>query len=204
MNTLLVLLGGPTCSGKTSVARAVCELLPHGVCGVVGLDAYYRDLAHLPFEQRAGANFDHPDAFDWDLLRRDIALLQSGQAAELPTYDFTSHVRGSETVTVSPTALLIVEGILALHDGELREKAALRIFLDTQDEECLQRRIARDTAERGRSEESVRAQFRDTVSPMAINHVFPTRTFGHLVIGGGTPMEEAAALIVAAIRSLSN
>lgn len=202
MNSLLVLIGGPTCSGKTSIAHAVCESLPQGTCGAIGLDSYYRDLSHLPLIERAAANFDHPDAFDWRLLKVDLDQLLAGGPANVPVYDFANHER-SEVALLMPAAdVLIVEGILALYDEELCRMARLRVFVDTPDETCLTRRIDRDIAERGRTEASVREQFGESVLPMANRYVSPTRAQAQLVLESGEGIASLAQRVLARIDQL--
>ncbi|MCC6154039.1 MAG: uridine kinase, partial [Candidatus Hydrogenedentes bacterium] len=174
MNSLLVLIGGPTCSGKTSIAHAVCSALPAGSCTAVGLDSYYRDLSHLPIAERAAMNFDHPDAFDWPLLIADVSRLFAGESVNAPVYDFATHARTGSAITLAAAEILIVEGILALYDEELCSMARLRVFLDASHAICLERRIDRDIAERGRTEASVRKQFDASVLPMACQYLNPT------------------------------
>lgn len=192
MNSLLVLIGGPTCSGKTSIARAVRESLPRGTCGVIGLDSYYRDLSHLPLAERAAANFDHPDAFDWPLLKMDLNRLLAEGSAKVPVYDFACHARSGATRLMAATDVLIVEGILALYDEELCRLARLRVFVDAADAICLGRRIERDSEERGRTEASVRNQFDETVVPMANTYVRPTKARANLVLESGEGIADSA------------
>ena len=202
MNSLLVLIGGPTCSGKTSIARAVCELLPQGTCGVIGLDSYYHDLSHLPPIERAAANFDHPDAFDWPLLEVDLDQLLAGGPANVPVYDFANHERSGVTLLMAASDVLIVEGILALYDEELCRMARLRVFVDAADAICLKRRIDRDIAERGRTEASVREQFGASVLPMASQYVNPTKARANLVLESGEGIASLAQRVLRRIDQL--
>jgi uridine kinase len=170
----------------------VRDILPRGACEIIALDRYYRDLSHLSPGDRATANFDHPDAIDWPLLKRNIFALSEGQWIAAPSYDFVNHVRRAETVEIPSAPILIVEGILALWDDDLNARAGLRIFIDIPDEACFQRRNKRDVAERGRSVDSVRAQFQATVQPMAELFVRPTQRNGDVVLDGREPI---AALV---------
>ncbi|MCC6797371.1 MAG: uridine kinase [Candidatus Hydrogenedentes bacterium] len=185
MSTLLVLIGGPTCSGKTTIARHLRNSLPAGTSTVVGLDSYYRDLSHLSLTERAAANFDHPDAFDWPLLNADVRRLIAGESVNAPVYDFATHARTGSTILLVAADVLIVEGILALYDEELCRMAQLRVFIEAVDTACLERRIDRDIAERGRTEASVREQFGATVLPMANQYVYPTKTRANLMLSSG-------------------
>ncbi len=194
--SLLVLLGGPSCSGKSTVARVVCQALPRGACGVLALDCYYRDLSHLQPPDRAKANFDHPDAIDWPLLKDHIVRWRAGGSVRAPIYDFADHVRGAETVETPAAPIVIVEGILALHDPGLNAMAGLRVFLDLPDETCLERRIKRDLAERGRSEESVRRQFEASVLPMAESFMRPTKRHADVVLDGTDSLATLARRVI--------
>lgn len=202
VNTLLVLIGGPTCSGKTSVARAVREMLAAGCCVVVGLDSYYRDLSHLSFAERAATNFDHPDAFDWPLLNADVKLLFGGKSVDAPVYDFANHARTGSTILLAAADVLIVEGILALHGEELCRMARLRVFIDAADTICLERRINRDVAERGRTEASVREQFGASVLPMANQFVDPTKTRANLILDSDEGITSLAQRVLSRIDGL--
>lgn len=196
LKPILVLIGGPTCSGKTTVAGAVRDRIGRHACTVIELDRYYRDLSHLPPTVRAAANFDHPDAIDWALLKEHVRSLCSGESVAAPTYDFANHTRRAETVEIGSTPVLLVEGVLALCDEELASAASLRIYIDAPDALCLGRRIARDVTERGRSERSVREQFARTVRPMAEEFVKPMKLRCELVLDGSARIDDLAQCVV--------
>jgi uridine kinase len=158
---------------------------------VLPIDAYYRGLAHLPVEERMQCNFDSPESIEWALLKRDLAALTAGEAIERPVYDYTAHARTKETIRLKSRPLVIVEGLFALWPDFLRRQAAARVYVDLPMEQCLARRIARDSAERGRSEAQVREQFERFVRPMAEQHVLPTRASADLVLPGDGSLKHA-------------
>jgi uridine kinase len=181
----LVGVAGGSGSGKSTVADRLAERGGPGGVVVLRLDAYYRDRGDLPIEQRAALDYDHPDAFDWELLRAHAAALREGQPVDVPAYDFATHARTGEQVAVAPARIVVVEGILVLHDAVLRERLDLRVFVDTDADVCLARRLQRDVAERGRTPESVREQFEATVRPAHVRYVEPTKAHADVVIRDG-------------------
>lgn len=198
----LVLIGGPTCSGKTTLAGAVADAFGADRCVVVPLDAYYRDLAHLPLDERARQNFDHTDALAWDEVILAVRNLLDGKDVRVPVYDFALHVRAKRFETLHPKELIICEGIHALHDPDVRAFAALRIYMDAPTHCCDQRRIDRDTRCRGRDEQSVREQLAQTVHPMAKQYVAPTRQFADLVLDGTQAPAILAQTAIDRIRAM--
>jgi len=204
MKPFVVLIAGPSCGGKSTVAHAVHAVAPKGGCVVVPLDRYYRDLSHLDPAERAKANFDHPDAIDWPLLKAQLADLADGRRIAMPEYDFARHVRGAKSELTASAPMVVAEGILSLHDEDLVAMAGLRVFVDAPDTVCLARRIARDVAERGRSEASVREQFAATVQPMIREFVRPSARHADLVLDGQAPVETLVRAVtdrIAAARS---
>jgi uridine kinase len=195
----LIGIAGPSGSGKTALARRLAPLLPRD-CAVISLDSYYRPQSHLPLEERARLNYDHPDALDWDLLWRHLDCLRRGHAVEQPIYRFNSHTRDTSTRRVPPRPFLILEGILTLYCPKIRDLLDLKIFVDTADRECLGRRVRRDVAERGRTEDSVRDQYSATVRPMALEYVLPSRQYADLVVSGEEPIDAAVDRVLAALR----
>jgi len=191
-------IGGLSGSGKTELAKQLAPRLP-GRCEILTLDAYYHPQSHIAVEERAHLNFDHPKALDWDLFRTHIEALRRGEAIEEPMYLFAEHTRAKETRHIEPTSFLIVEGILALHDPAVREKFDLKVYVNTRRDECLRRRIHRDIAERGRTQESVIEQFNATVWPMAREFVLPSRIHANLVVSGEEPLEHSIGAVLRAI-----
>ncbi len=196
----LIGIAGPSCAGKTEVARRVAAALG---APLIGLDAYYRDLAHLPLEERALANFDVPEALDEKLLFTHMRRLAGGAATEIPVYDFTRHVRSTAVAQVEASDFIVVEGLFTLHWQELRELLAVKVFVAADHEVCLARRIERDVRERGRTRESVLRQYADTVRPMADKHVLPTRAFADLTLDGTAPVETSVARVLLAVARVS-
>ncbi|MCP4644142.1 MAG: uridine kinase [bacterium] len=192
----LIGTAGPSCSGKTSVARAVTDLTPEWVPVIVPLDMYYRDVTHLEFSERAKLNFDHPDALEWPLIRDHLSALARGEAVQMPLYDYATHARTADRRTVNPGGLVIVEGLFALHDAEVRTLYDASAFMDVAESVALARREERDVRERDRTPEYTRLQFAEVVWPMAVAHVLPTREFADLVLDGTVPPEVNARAIV--------
>jgi uridine kinase len=184
LRPLLVGVAGGSGSGKTTVARSL--VTPLGERAVLlDMDAYYRDLAHLPFEQRTEVNFDHPDAFDIDLLAAHLETLLAGRPIEKPTYDYARHTRADATVRVEPREVVVMEGILLFLDRRLRELFDVRVFVDVADDVRFIRRLTRDVAERGRSLESVIGQYLTSVRPMHLEFVEPSKRHADVIIPEG-------------------
>lgn len=175
-------IGGCSGSGKTTLAR---ELASELEATLFPFDFYYRDLAHLTWEERARHNFDHPDSLEIELLMAHVRTLAASEPIERPIYDFSTHTRvPGKTDTVTPAHVILVEGILALHYPELRSLYDLSIYVEAPHDVCLARRIHRDVRERGRTEESVRQQFHATAQPMADLYVLPSREHATLTVQG--------------------
>ena len=185
-------IAGGTGAGKTTVARRITD----GVDSVrvLPLDNYYRDRSTLSAEERARVNYDHPDAFDWELVREHLDSLADGEGVEMPQYDFERHVRTGETVHVAPGEVVVVEGILALYDEAVRERFDLRLYVETDADVRVLRRIERDVQERGRDLQGVIEQYLTTVKPMHEQFVRPTKRDADLVIPEGAN-EKAVALL---------
>ena len=191
-------VAGASCAGKTALAEALARRL--GNVKVLPVDHYYRDLSHLPFEERALANFDEPAAVDHELLIEHVRRLRDGRPVERPVYDFTQHARKPEAKPMGAAGLLIVEGLLALYWPELRALYDAAIFITAPDAECLARRTARDVRDRGRTAASVRGQFEKTVRPMYEKYCAETRQYADLVLDGRRPLEELADAVTAMLR----
>ena len=161
------------------------------------LDSYYRDLRALSPEERGDVNFDAPDALDWPLLRRHVASLAVGESIQAPAYNFATHVREPARHTIVPKTYIVVEGLFSLYDEALRGVYGTSVYVEAPDEVCLARRLARDTAERGRTRESVLVQYEATVRPMAEEYILPTGAHADLVLDGEGQLEELAAAVLA-------
>jgi len=188
-------LAGPSCSGKTSIARQLAACLP-GKATVFGLDSYYFDLSHLSHEERSAQNFDHPDLLESGLLAHHLAALRKGERVLAPVYDFATHsrVKGS-FAEVSPSDYLVVEGLFTLHWPDVRQHFDIRIFVTAPDDCCLERRKSRDVLERGRTVQSVVQQYTATVRPGNEQFVLPSRAHADLEINGAQPIEISARQI---------
>jgi uridine kinase len=200
MSTLVLGIAGGTGSGKTTVARAIVEGVGAERVAYLEHDAYYRDLSHMTIEERRQVNFDHPDAFDSELLCQHIEELQAGRAVEQPVYSYTESVRLPEVTPITPQPLIIVEGILVLENTRLRSLMDVCIFVDTDDDIRLLRRVRRDTHERGRSLESVLGQYEATVRPMHLAFVHPSRRHADVIIPRGGRNRVAIEMVADALR----
>ena len=182
---MIIGICGGTGSGKTTVANRILQSVSASEVVFLQQDSYYRNLSDLPLDYRHIANFDHPDAIDNDLLVNHIRRLKSGEAIELPLYDFRTHTRMSETRTVQPKPIVIVEGILIYADPRLLEQMDIKVFVDTPDDIRFIRRLRRDVAERGRTVESVIEQDLATVRPMHMQFVEPSQRHADVIIPEG-------------------
>jgi uridine kinase len=198
---LFIAIAGGTGSGKTTLAQRIAEALPGGVV-IIEHDWYYRDRSHVPPNERLGLNYDEPAALENELLARDLAALRAGEAVECPLYDFATHTRSSRTARIEPARIVVVEGILLFAVPVLRAAFDLRIFVDTDDDIRLMRRIRRDIVERGRDIEAIEAQYHATVRPMHLLHVAPSKRFSHLIVPEGGENAEALDVIVGRLKYL--
>ncbi|MEZ4703088.1 MAG: uridine kinase [Rhodothermales bacterium] len=195
-------IAGGSGSGKTTVLRHIVNDLDAGHIAVIEHDAYYRDLCHLPIEARRAINFDHPDSLETELLLQHLEQLLEGRSIQKPTYDFQRHTRRPETVCVEPRPVIIVDGILVLAETELAARMDIKIFVDTDDDVRLVRRIKRDLTERGRSIEDILLQYEHTVRPMYLQFVEPSRRRADLIIPRGGHNRVAIDLVISRIKAL--
>ncbi|GAA5345920.1 uridine kinase [Planifilum fimeticola] len=198
---VIIGVAGGSGSGKTTVVRNVCDRL-EGCVAVIEQDAYYRDQSHLPMEERKKTNYDHPLAFDHDLLISHLNQLLERKPIEKPVYDYTQHTRSRETVAVAPKDVIIVEGILILEDERLRALMDIKVFVDTDADIRILRRIERDVKSRGRSLDSVIQQYLTTVRPMHQQFVEPSKRYADLIIPEGGYNQVAVDLLVNQIRTI--
>lgn len=178
----IILVGGGSSSGKSFVTDAVIKNLGEDNVTRITLDDYYKDQADIPLEERYKVNYDHPKAFDWPLMRKQVALLKKGKEIEKPIYDFVSLTRTNKTEIVTPKKIVIVEGIMALVDKDIRELGNLRVFISASSERRFLRRMIRDKKERGRSFENIVNQYFSTVQPMYEEIVRPSSNYADLII----------------------
>lgn len=202
-NTSLVIgIAGGTGSGKTTIADYILDTVGPEKIAFLPHDAYYREQHELPVEERALVNFDHPTSLETELLIEHINQLRKGNQVELPEYDFKTHTRTGRTTTVEPHQILIVEGILIFAEPELRELFDLRIYVDTDADIRFIRRLKRDIEERGRTTQSVIGQYLDTVRPMHLEFVEPSKRYANVIIPEGGYNHVALDLIVARIQAM--
>jgi uridine kinase len=195
-------IAGGSGSGKTTVIRQIIDGLDPAHIAVIEHDAYYRDLSHLPLDARRATNFDHPDALETELLLLHLDGLIGGQSIQKPTYDFQQHTRRRETVAVEPRSVILVDGILVLAEPELAARMDIKLFVDTDDDVRLMRRIRRDLSERGRTIEDILHQYEQTVRPMHLQFVEPSRRRADLIIPRGGHNRVAIDLVLSRIRAL--
>jgi uridine kinase len=200
MRPFVVGLAGGSGSGKSAFARALAGVLGPARVATLSYDAYYRDRGDLPAAERAALNYDVPDALDTALFLEDLRRLRAGRPARPPRYCFSTHRRVGEDAIVEPRAVVLVEGILLLHDAAARLMLDLAIFLDVPDQIRLARRIARDIGERGRTRRSVLSQFEATVRGAHAAHVEPTKVFADLVIENVGRVDRLAEIAATVIR----
>ncbi len=193
-------IAGGTASGKTTVVKEIVNSLPNGEVVVIPQDSYYKDSSHVPAEERQYINFDHPDAFDWDLLVEQITMLRQGKAIDQPTYSYITSTRQPETVHIEPSKVIIIEGIMALVSPQLRELMDLKIFVDAADDDRLMRLIRRDIVERGRTAEMVLSRYERIVKAMHEEFIEPTKKYADIIIPQGGTNEKAIKALQMAIQ----
>ncbi len=201
--TIIGIAGG-TGSGKTTVVRKIAEALPPHHVVVVPLDSYYNDTSHMTEEERHAINFDHPDAFDWKLLIKQVNELRNGQAVEQPTYSYIKCNRLKETLHVEPKPVIIIEGIMTLLNKKLRDMMDLKIFVDTDSDERLIRNIQRDVLERGRTVDMVISRYLEVLKPMNEQFIEPTKKYADLIIPQGGENHKGINILCKYIESLVN
>lgn len=199
---ILIGIAGASGSGKTSVAASLVRKFESDGALIVQEDSYYKDLSDVPFEERKSRNFDQPDAFDHALLARHLLQLLNGEAVSQPVYDYKLHTRSEETKTMGPGSLIILEGILVFSNAQLRELMDYRVFIDTPLDISFIRRLKRDIEERGRTADSVIKQYTETVRPMYIQFVEPSKQYADILISGEGRNSEAVDILTTNINVL--
>lgn len=199
---LIIGVAGGTGSGKTTVSNSILERVGSDQISYIQHDHYYRDRSHLPPEERGKINFDHPDSLENELLARHLKMLKEGQAVEVPQYDFTTHIRKPETTRVEPRRVILVEGILIFAVKALRDLMDIKVFVDTDADIRLIRRIRRDMTERGRTLESVIRQYTESVRPMHLEFVEPSKRYADIIIPEGGFNVTAIDMVVAKVEAM--
>ena len=198
----LIGVAGGTCSGKTTISEKLAELAGDENVSLIKLDSYYVARTHQALEERALSNYDHPDAFDWALLNDHLAALAAGATVPVPVYDYAQHTRSADVRMVRPSRIVVVEGILVLYDPPLRDRFDLKVFVDTDADIRLIRRLARDVAERGRTPESIVAQYLATVRPSHEQFIEPSKRHADVIIPHGGMNVPALDVLLARVREL--
>jgi uridine kinase len=200
VKALIIGIAGGSGSGKSTVARKVAEALEEASVAFIDMDAYYRNFAHLPMEERQRVNWDHPDAFDLELLGDHLARLVDGEAVDKPVYDFVSHTRSATAIRVEPTDVIVIDGILLFVDARIRDLCDVKVFVDTDADIRLIRRIRRDMKKRGRPLDSILEQYLSTVQPMHLQFVEPSKRYADVIVPRGGHNAVAIEMIIAKIH----
>jgi uridine kinase len=196
---LVIGIAGGTGSGKSTVARNVAAALSDASVAFIDMDAYYLDHGHLTFEERKQVNWDHPNAFDWDLLVSQLAQLAEEEAIDKPVYDFVEHARSEETVRIPPADVIVIDGILLFVDARVRDLCDVKVFVDADADVRLIRRIKRDMTKRGRPLAEILEQYLSTVQPMHLEFVEPSKRYADVIVPRGGHNPVAIEMIVAKI-----
>lgn len=199
---IIIGVTGGSGGGKTSVSRAILNSFPNARIAMIQHDSYYRDQSHISFEERVKTNYDHPLAFDTDFMIQQLKELLAGRPVDIPIYDYKEHTRSNRTFRQEPQDVIIVEGILVLEDERLRELMDIKLFVDTDDDIRIIRRIQRDMVERGRSLESIIEQYTSVVKPMYHQFIEPSKRYADIVIPEGVSNVVAIDLINTKIASI--
>lgn len=201
-NAILIGIAGGTGSGKTSMAKNIVRDFSSDQVVIIEQDSYYRDLKDIPLDQRNHHNFDHPDAYDFDLLKEQMRMLLDGESIYIPIYDYKTHTRKEETHRVSGHKIVVLEGIMVLVDSKLRDMMDIKIYIETAADIRFIRRLTRDIKERGRSVESVMQQYLETVRPMHDQFIETTKHYADIIIPEGGHNKVAVDLFKTKVRSL--
>ncbi len=199
----LIGVAGGSNSGKTTIAERLAELMNDEHLSLIRLDSYYVERTDEPMEVRVAANYDHPDAFDWQLLNDHLAALTAGASVDVPIYDYATHDRSDQCQVVRPSKVIVVEGILVLWEPRLRERFDLKIFVDTPADLRIIRRLKRDVAERGRTPESVLDQYLATVRPSHELFIEPSKRHADVIVPEGGLNRPALEVLLARVRELA-
>src|SRR6266581_7918636 len=200
MKPLIIGIAGGSGSGKSTVARNVARALHTESVAFIDMDGYYINFAHLSLDERRQINWDHPEAFDWELLVEQLSQLATGVAIDKPVYDFVSHTRSAGTVAVPPADVVVIDGILLFSDARVRELCDVKVFVDADPDIRLIRRLRRDMSKRGRPLDEILDQYVKTVQPMHLQFVEPTKRYADVIVPRGGHNAIAIEMIVAKIQ----
>ena len=201
-NTIIIGISGASASGKSLLANTIVNELGSDQVVVISEDGYYKDHSDLPFEERANINYDHPNSLDHELLFQHLQQLQNGETVQVPIYNHAQHIRQKETRQIGQHAIIVLEGILLFVEQKLREMMDIRIFMETALDICLIRRLKRDVKERGRTLDSVLKQYDETVRPMYLQFIEPSKRYADIIIPRGGGNRIAIDMIKAKMREL--
>jgi uridine kinase len=201
-STIIIGISGASASGKSLLANTIVNELGSDQVVVISEDSYYKDHGNLPFEERANINYDHPNSLDHELLHKHLMQLQLGQTVQVPIYNHATHTREKETRTIGQHTIIVLEGILLFVEQELRELMDIRIFMETALDICLIRRLKRDLKERGRSLDAVLKQYDETVRPMYLQFIEPSKRYADIIVPRGGGNRIAIDMIKAKMREL--
>ena len=203
---VVIAIAGASASGKSLIAKTIyeelCRDLGTDQIGVIAEDAYYRDQGHLSMDERVLTNYDHPKALDHELLCQHLQALKDGNPVDIPVYSYTEHTRTDEKVNLTPKKVIILEGILLLTDPALSDQMDASVFMDTPLDICFMRRLSRDVAERGRTMESVMSQYTETVRPMFLQFIEPSKQYADIIVPRGGKNRIATDILKARIQHL--
>ncbi|MCL1123449.1 uridine kinase [Shewanella surugensis] len=203
---VIIGIAGASASGKSLIAKTIfeelCSDLGTDQIDVISEDAYYRDQSHLSMEQRVLTNYDHPKALDHELLCLHLQQLKDGKSADIPVYSYKEHTRTNKTISLTPKKVIILEGILLLTNPELRQLMDASVFMDTPLDICFMRRLSRDVAERGRTMQSVMSQYTETVRPMFLQFIEPSKQYADIIVPRGGKNRIATDILKARIQHL--
>jgi uridine kinase len=201
-STIIIGISGASASGKSLLANTIVNELGSDQVVIISEDAYYKDHSNIPFEERAKINYDHPDAFDHQLLFNQLQDLQQGKSIEVPIYNHSQHIREKETRRIGQHTIIVLEGILLFVERQLRDLMDIRIFMETSLDICLIRRLKRDIKERGRTLDSVLKQYEETVRPMYLQFIDPSKRYADLIVPRGGNNRIAIDMIKAKMREM--
>jgi uridine kinase len=201
-STIIIGISGASASGKSLLSNTIVNELGSDQVVVISEDSYYKDHSNMPFEQRANINYDHPNSLDHELLNQHLLQLQQGKTVEVPIYNHSTHTREKETRSIGQHTIIVLEGILLFVEKELRQVMDIRIFMETALDICLIRRLKRDMKERGRSLDAVLKQYEETVRPMYLQFIEPSKRYADIIVPRGGGNRIAIDMIKAKMREL--
>ena len=203
-NLLLIGICGGSASGKSSISKYILNYFGTNKCGIIEVDSYYNDLSHISFKEREKKNFDHPDAFDFNFMHEQLLSLKNNISIQIPIYDYKTHTRKNDFKKISHQKIILIEGILTFYNKRIRDILDMKIFVDTNEEVRIKRRIKRDMRYRKRTYDSIIHQFKSTVIPMHNKFIEPTKEYADFIITNGVKNTIAMEKVISNIISMIN